>query len=175
MRKISRSDATHMLSKQALASLDNNTRESLLLNWWGIDDSDEEFSLLSKEMQELLVSNDEPPSDVQNPLYDELLLIALYSEYKGVTNSYLSTSMKKMGLGEHEVVGFIEPLETCPCCGYRTLSSRANYEICDLCRWEDSGVVDPEQYSGPNHMTLGEAKAIFAKSMSTLPLDKWAI
>ena len=105
MRKISRSDATHMLSKQALACLDNNTRESLLLNWWGIDDSDEEFSLLSKEMQELLVSNDEPPSDVQNPLYDELLLIALYSEYKGVTNSYLSTSMKKLDLANMRSLG----------------------------------------------------------------------
>jgi len=114
-------------------------------------------------MQHVLISNDEPPSDVQNTLYDELISIALSSEYKGVTNSYLSNSMKKTGIGEYEVFGLIEPLEACPCCGYRTLSSRANYEICDLCKWEDNGVVDPEQYSGPNHMTLGEAKEIFAK------------
>jgi hypothetical protein len=175
MQKTSRSDAVYKLSQKALAALDNDARESLLLNWWGIDDSDEVFSLLPKEMQHLLITNDEPPSDVQNPLYDELLLIALRSEYKGVTNLYLSSQMKKMGFGEHQVLGLIEPMEICPCCGYRTLSSRANYDICDLCKWEDNEITDPEQYSGPNHMTLGEAKETFSKNMNVLPLDKWAI
>ncbi|RON21009.1 hypothetical protein BK660_18400 [Pseudomonas brassicacearum] len=175
MQKTARSDAVYRLIQKALAALDNDARESLLLNWWGIDDSDEMFSLLSKEMQHLLITNDEPPSDVQNPLYDELLLIALRSEYKGVTNLYLSSQMKKMGFGEHQVLGLIELMEVCPCCGYRTLSSRANYDICDLCKWEDNGITDPEQYSGPNHMTLGEAKETFSKNMNVLPLDKWAI
>ncbi|MHC8380126.1 CPCC family cysteine-rich protein [Pseudomonas sp. LB3P14] len=175
MQKISRVDAIYKLSQKTLDSLDNEARESQLLNWRGIDESDEEFSLLSKEMQHLLLSNDEPPSDVQNILYDELLLIAFASAYKGVTNSHISKSMIKMGLGEYEVFGIIEPLEACPCCGYRTLFSRANYEICDLCKWEDNGVVDPEQYSGPNHMTLGEAKEIFVKNMNILPLEKWTI
>jgi hypothetical protein len=175
MQNISRADAIHKLSKKTLDSLDTAARESQLLNWWGIDESDEEFSSLSKEMQHLLLSNDEPPSDAQNALYDELILIALSSTYKGVTNSYISNSMIKMGLGEYDVYGLIESLEACPCCGYRTLLSRANYEICDLCKWEDNGVADSDQYSGPNHMTLGEAKKIFTKNMNTLPLDKWAV
>jgi hypothetical protein len=102
MQKTSRSDAIYQLSQKALAALDNDARESLLLNWWGIDDSDEVFSLLSKEMQHLLSTNDEPPSDVQNPLYDEFLLIALRSEYKGVTNFYLSSHMRRKHSRQHE-------------------------------------------------------------------------
>jgi hypothetical protein len=175
MQKTSQSNAVYKLSQKALAALDNEARESLLLNWWGIDDTDEVSPSLSKKMQHLLITNDEPPSDVQKPLYDELLLIAVRSEYKGVTNLYLASQMKKMGFSEHEVLGLIEPMEACPCCGYRTLSSRANYDICDLCKWEDNGVIDPEQYSGSNHMTLGEAKKTFSKNMNILPLDKWAI
>lgn len=27
----------------------------------------------------------------------------------------------------------------CPCCGYQTLSSRDDFEICDVCLWEDDG------------------------------------
>lgn len=173
MKKIQRAEAVNALSKAILISLNNEARESYILNWWGIDEGDTVFHALSKEMQSQILLNDDPPHDIQNPLYDELIVIALCSEYKGVTNKYLSESMLKMGFGEHEVYGDIEPLESCPCCGYRTLSSRANYDICSLCHWEDSGIVDPDTYSGPNHMNLREAKEKFREKMGILPLTKW--
>jgi hypothetical protein len=45
-------------------------------------------------------------------------------------------------------------LESCPCCGYRTIEERGNYDICKVCWWEDDG-QDNEQadeaFSGPNY------------------------
>lgn len=42
---------------------------------------------------------------------------------------------------------------TCPSCGFPTLEGRSEYEICDVCNWEDSGQDDPDAdtaYGGPN-------------------------
>ncbi|WP_124333832.1 CPCC family cysteine-rich protein [Pseudomonas chlororaphis] len=175
MSTLPRTDAIYKICKKILSSLDNDARESYILNWWGIDERDFEFSLLSKEMQNLVSLNDDPPSDTQNQIYNELIMIALSSEYKGVTNTYLSELMSKNGLGEYEVHGDIETLEACPCCGYRTLSSRANYDICGLCNWEDDGTVGQETYSGPNHMTLREGQEKFRVQMDQLPLNKWVM
>ncbi|WP_080926020.1 MULTISPECIES: CPCC family cysteine-rich protein [Pseudomonas] len=173
MSILPRADAIHKLCKKTLNSLDNNARESYIFNWWGLDESDFEFSLLSKEIQNLVSLNGDPPSDTQDQMCDELIMIALASEYKGVTNTYLSELMSKIGLGKYEVYGDIETLEACPCCDYRTLSSRAHYEICGLCNWEDDGTIEQDTYSGPNHMTLREGKEKFRVQMDQLPLNKW--
>ncbi len=50
----------------------------------------------------------------------------------------------------------------CPCCHYITLSERGQYEICPVCFWEDDGSEDPEEYSGPNHITLQEGRDNYA-------------
>ena len=49
---------------------------------------------------------------------------------------------------------------SCPCCGHTMHSEygEGSYEICDHCWWEDCGVRDPDEHSGPNHMTLGEGR-----------------
>ncbi len=41
---------------------------------------------------------------------------------------------------------------TCPCCGYPTLEGRGNFEVCELCNWEDDGQDDPhaDKTGGPN-------------------------
>jgi len=120
-----------------------------------------------------MLKSDDPPIDSESSKYNELILIALQAKFRGVTNTFLSESMTTTELGEYEVCGEIESLEVCPCCEYRTLESRGEYDICCLCDWEDNGVNDVAQYSGPNHMTLGEAKEKFAENMGGLPLDKW--
>jgi hypothetical protein len=171
--RLSRNNAINKIIKTTLSTLSDDARESHILNWWGLDESNPEFSSLSEEMQKKLTENEAPPSDTQNKLYNELITIALSSEYKGVQNTYISDALQKMGLGEYDVYGDIELLEKCPCCGFRTLPSKSNYDICGLCHWEDNGVVNPETYSGPNHMTLKEAKERFKQNMLALPLDKW--
>ncbi|MDF2843482.1 MAG: hypothetical protein K0R00_1908 [Herbinix sp.] len=32
----------------------------------------------------------------------------------------------------------------CPCCGYPTLDSNAEYDICIMCNWEDDGQGDED-------------------------------
>lgn len=45
----------------------------------------------------------------------------------------------------------------CPCCGYKTLPGRGDYDLCPVCWWEDDG-AEPWEYSGPNGQTLVEAQ-----------------
>jgi hypothetical protein len=52
----------------------------------------------------------------------------------------------------------------CPCCHYKTISDKGNYEICPVCFWEDDGRnSDDLRYSSVNHMTLNEAKIILKR------------
>lgn len=59
-----------------------------------------------------------------------------------------------------------EPLFNCPCCGYRTLSERGGFEICELCGWEDEFVdyPDPDEIAGGANgdYSLTEARNNFA-------------
>lgn len=54
-------------------------------------------------------------------------------------------------------------LYQCPCCDYFSLDERGEYSICSVCFWGDSGwdVDCPDEYSGPNHMTLREGRRNF--------------
>ena len=173
VQRINRIEAIEKICGNKLSSLSFNARESILLDWWGIDEEDIEFSRLSEQLKCQIIENDLPPEDCENHKYDELILIALLSEYKGVRNTFIAESMATMGLGAFHVEGEEETLEICPCCNYRTLASRGGYDICGLCNWEDNGVIDDEEYSGPNHKTLGEAREIFLRSMNKFPKNKW--
>jgi cysteine-rich CPCC protein len=61
------------------------------------------------------------------------------------------------------------PRYTCDCCGYKTLLSPGHYDICAVCSWEDDRADDnrrdggPDALSGPNHISLSEARANFAR------------
>ena len=51
----------------------------------------------------------------------------------------------------------------CPCCGFKVLGKRGNFEICAVCFWEDDGQDDDdadEVLGGPNSdlsLTVGRA------------------
>ena len=53
----------------------------------------------------------------------------------------------------------------CPCCGYKTLRGRGNYEICKVWFWEDDGQDEPDAdivLGGPNYsLSLTQARANF--------------
>lgn len=55
----------------------------------------------------------------------------------------------------------------CPCCQMPTLKTRAGFDICGICFWEDDGQDDEnadQVLGGPNHSySLTEARANFAK------------
>jgi hypothetical protein len=61
------------------------------------------------------------------------------------------------------------PRYVCDCCGHRTLLNPGYYEICVVCGWEDDRVDNnrrrggPDARSGPNGISLSEARANFAR------------
>jgi cysteine-rich CPCC protein len=61
------------------------------------------------------------------------------------------------------------PRHVCDCCGYRTLLNAGYNEICRVCGWEDdradTGRIrgGPDAPSGPNRISLTQARANFAE------------
>jgi hypothetical protein len=55
--------------------------------------------------------------------------------------------------------------QQCPVCDYFSLPKRADHDICPVCSWEDDGLdIDQlDRHSGPNHITLREARATFQR------------
>jgi hypothetical protein len=157
---MTREEAVELLVRRDLAELSPEKRESLLLSWWCIDAADSEYSDLPDLLKEVMAST-EQPDDPKDPLYDPLLKIALKDSYKGVLNSYLQRQIAVMGYREAIGGGVEEELEACPCCGYRSLRKRGEYEICRVCFWEDDGTTTLDGISGPNHMTLRDAQLNF--------------
>lgn len=48
---------------------------------------------------------------------------------------------------------------TCPCCGYKTIDSDGDYEICPVCFWEDDPSQKMNEYDfGANKIPLIEAQ-----------------
>ena len=60
----------------------------------------------------------------------------------------------------------------CPCCGYKTLSERGEFEICAVCFWEDDGQDDDdadEVHGGPNgDLSLTQGRANYVKFGASL-------
>ncbi|MFP7474185.1 CPCC family cysteine-rich protein [Niallia taxi] len=51
---------------------------------------------------------------------------------------------------------------TCPCCGYKTLNERDNWETCQVCKWMDDEIQSYEpDIGGANKVTLREAQKNF--------------
>jgi hypothetical protein len=136
-----RDEAIALLAAHELKALTKEMRESLLVDW---RESDDEIG------------------DPMDPRHAALLHTALAHSYVGVINTYLEKRLAQ--LGRHEtVLGEPEQLLRCPCCGYHTLPERGGYDICGVCFWEDDGTLEANAYSGPNHMTLDEARTNFSK------------
>ncbi len=173
---ISRQEAIELISNEDLLRLSIEERESILLDWWSIDEEDYEYTLLPQGIQEELKSNDSfnNPSSAK---YHPLLLVALQSKYKGVKNEYLLERLRMMGVAISAITGTEANFFNCPCCGYKTLEARGHYFVCPVCFWEDDGNDDPNHYSGPNHMRLREAQENFnefgaCSSNSVMLVDK---
>jgi hypothetical protein len=56
-------------------------------------------------------------------------------------------------------------MQTCPCCGYNTLSERGAYEICPICFWEDDAIQenDLDMEGGANKVSLRQGQRNFAR------------
>lgn len=156
---MTRNEAIDLLVRRDISRLSLEEREGLLLDWWSIDASDPDYDNLPHLLRVAIVRTDQP-DDPGESLNDPLLRVALRRPYVGVLNSYLGRQIATLG-GDETVDGDVEELVACPCCGYRSLRERGVYEICRVCFWEDDGTMEPNHVSGPNHMTLREARLNF--------------
>ena len=138
---MTRDEAIELIARRDLQKLTPQARESLLLNW-----RDEE--------------DDAGTAD------EVLLLQALKHRYVGVLNEYLQ---RRLGLAER-VVGEVEVLRPCACCGFRTLDD-GGFSVCPVCFWEESGAAaDP--VSGVNCLTREQARSNFE---SIGAVDDWSV
>lgn len=51
----------------------------------------------------------------------------------------------------------------CPCCEFFTLHSKGEFEICEVCFWEDDPVqrMNPDYFGGANKVSLNQGKKNF--------------
>jgi ferredoxin-thioredoxin reductase catalytic subunit len=147
MVKLFREQAIRILSGiDLLIDYDSSARESILVSLYSEDDEYENIS------------------DYADPKYNDEITELIITSYIGVKNDYLTSKI-------HDVLHIDilitddedYSLSTCPCCKYKTITERGDYEICPVCDWEDDGSEDLKSYSHVNHMTLEEAKTIFSE------------
>ena len=111
-------------------------------------------------------------SDVASAAYNEHI-IAYYNEINtGIRNDFLSQEIFDLTGIKVQVEGLEEELYKCPCCGFKTLKTKGEYEICRVCKWEDDGNREPDSYSSANRKTLSEASKIFNEQRSAHPDEK---
>ncbi|MDJ1491823.1 CPCC family cysteine-rich protein [Cytophagaceae bacterium DM2B3-1] len=126
-------------------------------------------------MHEILSYNEiEYDENLTDPVYSNEVISVIEERYRGVRNQFIAAVItKRLQLAYSITIeGIPDDLYACPCCQYKTLTSRGDYDICDMCSWEDDGNDDLMHYSGPNHMLLKEGRANFLKYGSMYPSSK---
>lgn len=83
-------------------------------------------------------------------------------DFEGVSNGYLSEIVYALTGYEVEVIGEVEELFPCPCCGLKTLTELydknigTGYDICPYCNWEDDGTTDINSYRSINNGSMAD-------------------
>lgn len=155
--------AIRIISVSESESLSREERELTIYNIWGLNESDNEFYLLPRDLREELMYNDEPQEDIMENRYDILVELACEDSYKQFSNDKLQEMVSYILERNIEVYGNEPVLYACPCCGKKTLTYRGEYDICPNCNWEDDGNDEEDRYSSPNHMTLNQGKINYLK------------
>jgi len=168
-----RIEAIKTVSQEQLKFLDKDARKSHILNWWVLDEDDIEFTILSKSLQAEILANEDFTGDPTDRKYDELIMLGLSAQYRGVRNEFIALCINSVMKQNHVVTGDVEKLYPCPCCSYCTLEVLGEYEVCPLCSWEDDGTNIVEDYSGVNATTLAQAKIEFILRVHDVPLSKY--
>lgn len=65
--------------------------------------------------------------------------------------------------------GKSEEPQSCPCCNSAVLTSRREYEICEICGWEDDPAQndDPDYRGGANRLSLSQARFAWTARKTT--------
>lgn len=147
--------------KNQIETFSKEEREEELYEVWSCDWSRVEgWMFLTDEIRES-IHKGKFPKNYEDKNYDSVLLFKFRDKFKGFRNDYLS---KQTGL--QISLGSPSRLEACPCCGFRTIEERYEFEICTVCWWEDDGHDNnnaDKTYGGPNYglsLTYGRVNFI---------------
>lgn len=141
--KLFRKEALLLFAYIELMYMSLQDRENILLDVYS--DNDEYLSI----------------KDSLSPEYNIEIVNYLIENFRGLLSDYLEKKLTKFFACEVVVIGNEEELFRCPCCEYRTLETIGQYLICKVCFWENDGIIDDNEYSSVNHMSLKEAKENF--------------
>lgn len=152
-----REKAVNELALRKLKELSIEERNSQLEiffceNW----EDDEEWQKLPVQIRQEFIGESliEKP---ESKRYDQPLLIWIKDQLKPVTNEYLQSELKV-----DNIYGSPIKMESCPCCGRKTIESRGDFEICRICWWEDDGQDNEhadDVWGGPNYgVSLTQAR-----------------
>jgi len=100
-------------------------------------------------------------------------------DFDGVSNGFLSQIIHAITGHEVEVVGEVNELYHCPCCGYKSLSEifdtkeATGYDICPYCRWEDDGTTDINSVRSINRGSIQDYRNKIHNNVNRFYIGKW--
>lgn len=123
---------------------------------------------LSKYLEESFLENNTEKTELE-----------VYSQ--GISNGFLSEIIHAIIGYEVEVIGDVEELFPCPCCGFRTLTELYNlnegtgYDICPYCKWEDDGTTEIKMYRSINKGSIEDYRNNIQANLNKYYINKWFI
>lgn len=97
----------------------------------------------------------------------------------GVTNGFLSKLLETITGESICVIGEVEKLFTCSCCGYKTLTEKydedkgTGYCVCSYCGWEDDGTTNINEYRSINKGKIIDYREKIKKYKDKFYMEKW--
>lgn len=98
---------------------------------------------------------------------------------QGISNGFLSEIVHAVIGYEVEVIGEVEELFTCPCCGFKTLTELyglnegTGYDICPYCKWEDDGTTEINVYRSINKGSIEDYRNNIQANFNKYYINKW--
>ena len=121
------------------------------LDLWGVEPDDAAWSRLSVATRTLISHQEEPK---QGDDISELVALSVSLRLETYSNLWLGRRMsERLGRVVH-VVGRGPVLMACACCGFESLPSRGEYDVCPVCMWEDDGTDLSTVFSAPNRASM---------------------
>ncbi len=99
---------------------------------------------------------------------------------QGVSNGFLSEIINAITGYKVEVIGNVENLFNCPCCGFKTLTElygidEGGWDICSYCNWEDDGTIEENKHSSVNRGSINEYRDKMRLNPNKYYIDKWFV
>lgn len=163
-KTLSRKDAMELLATFELTQKDRKWRNEELYVIASEDwEDDDHWCALPEPLRQEVRRHGQYDPEIKDPehrRFDKVLMLSMRNQYIGSTNEFIGQALEKASYGNCEVIGKVEVLVACPCCGLRTLANRGDYDICPVCWWEDNGQDNQHstEYSGLNRCSLKQGR-----------------